>query len=356
MRLIDSSVHPFFRSNAEIHDYLNPSFKTRGLPDVELLWYQAPGGDYHESLYQTHYPGSDPETASAHIFDEMGCDIAILNPLTRGNLPDRLLNSAVCAATNDWLAERWLDKGNSHGKFRGTIRVNPEDPSGAIREIERWADNPLMVQIGVPLQSREPYGKPQFIPIWQAAAQHRLPVAVHLTGGAGIDHAPTPAGHARTYPNFAAFVPLNYFSHLASIIIEGLFEQIPNLLFVFADGGLDILTPLIWRLDNFWRPLRDQTPWVKSLPSHYLKAHVRFCLSKLEGPFDPEMAEAWFDQMGKSDLLMFASDYPYWSWAKPADLPAGISASQRDKILWRNAADLYRFHRPTPDVQERPER
>ena len=114
----------------------------------------------------------------------------------------------------------------------------------------------------MPMQSREPYGKPVFEPIWEAAAAHGLPVAVHINGGNGVDYAPTFAGHAHTYPGYASFMPLNYFVHLAKLIVEGMFGRHPDLKFVFTDGGYDILTPLMWRLDTFWLSMRDQTPWV----------------------------------------------------------------------------------------------
>jgi len=168
-----------------------------------------------------------------------------------GNIADYLLNSRICAAVNDWLLDCWLEP-DTTGRFLGTIRVNPEDVKGAVAEIERLAGHPKMVQVGIPLQSREPYGKPMFEPIWEAAAAHGLPVAVHINGGNGVDHAPTFAGHAYTYPGYAAFMPLNSFVHLATLIIEGMFGRHPDLRFVFADGGYDILTPLMWRLDTFW--------------------------------------------------------------------------------------------------------
>ena len=136
------------------------------------------------------------------------------------------------------------------------------------------------------MQSREPYGKPMFEPIWEAAAAHGLPVAVHINGGNGVDYAPTFAGHAHTYPGYAAFMPLNYFVHLATLIVEGVFGRHPGLKFVFADGGYDILTPLMWRLDTFWLSMRDQTPWVDRYPSEYLPGHVRFCSSAFDGPTD----------------------------------------------------------------------
>ena len=236
-----------------------------------------------------------------HLFDEGGVDYAILNPLTRGNIADYLLNSRICAAVNDWLLDRWLEP-DATGRFLGTIRVNPEDVKGAVAEIERLADHPKMVQVGVPLQSREPYGKPMFEPIWEAAAAHGLPVAVHINGGNGVDHAPTFAGHAHTYPGYAAFMPLNSFVHLATLIIEGMFGRHPDLRFVFADGGYDILTPLMWRLDTFWMSMRDQTPWVDRYPSEYLRDHVRFCSSALRRADrrEPGRAMAGFHRQGRS--------------------------------------------------------
>ena len=339
-RIIDANVQPHFRYNAEIRRYLSPTHKLRSIPDVEQQWYQAPGGDYRQDLYGDGYPGSDPDTVARHLFTDAGVDFAILNPLARGNIADYLLNSRICAAVNDWLLDRWLEP-DSTGRFLGTIRVNPEDVKGAVVEIERLAGHPKMVQVGIPLQSREPYGKPMFEPIWETAAAHGLPVAVHINGGNGVDHAPTFAGHAYTYPGYAAFMPLNSFVHLATLIIEGTFGRLPGLRFVFADGGYDILTPLMWRLDTFWMSMRDQTPWVDRYPSEYLKDHVRFCSSAFDGPTDASLAERWLDFTDKADRVMYGSSYPHWSTSKPDDVVAGLSEVQREKVLWRNASDLY---------------
>jgi uncharacterized protein len=338
--VIDTNVQPNFRFNAEIRKYIASAYQTRAIPDVEQQWYQAPGGDYREDLYDGTYPASDRDTLCRHLFSETGVDYAILNPLTRGNIADYLLNSRICAATNDWLVDRWLDADGT-GRLRGTIRVNPEDPAGAVAEIERLAAHPKMVQVGVPLQSREPYGKPMFEPIWEAAAGFGLPVAVHINGGNGVDRAPTFAGHADTYPGYAAFMPLNYFVHLATLIIEGVFERHPDVRFVFADGGYDILTPLMWRLDTFWVSMRDQTPWIDRYPSEYLGENVRFCSSAFDGPTDPALVQRWMDFSAKADLLMYGSGYPHWSTTSPQDMAAGLDSVQAEKVLWRNASELY---------------
>jgi predicted TIM-barrel fold metal-dependent hydrolase len=335
--LVDSSVQPFMRSNEELREYLPAQYRSRGIPDVESLWYQAPGGDHDLDLYGAGHPGSDVATVVRHLFDEHGTRIAILDPLTRGNIPDRVLNNAICTAINEWLAERWLED----SRFRGTIRVNPEDPPAAIAEIERWSGDRRMVQVGIPMQSREPYGKPQFEPIWAAAAAARLPVAVRPTGGAGIDHAPSPTGHPRTFAHYAGFMPLNFFHHLSNLIVEGVFERQPDLTFVFPAGGADLLVPLIWRLDGFARPFRDQVPWLTRPPSEYLADHVRFGVGRLEGPLDPTITEEWYGLINHAGLLMFASGYPSWSMASGNDLPPGLSPAQMRGIRWENADRLY---------------
>jgi predicted TIM-barrel fold metal-dependent hydrolase len=338
--VIDTNVQPHFRKNAEIRRYLASTYSLRSIPDVEQQWYQAPRGDYRADLYGDHYPGSDPATMAKQLFEDAGVDVAILNPLTRGNIADYHLNSRICAAINDWLLDKWIDA-DTTGRFRGTIRVNPEDPKGAVEEISRLAQHPKMVQVGIPMQSREPFGKPMFEPIWEAAAAHGLPVAVHINGGNGVDHPPTFAGHAHTYPGYAAFMPLNYFVHLATLIVEGVFGRHPDLRFVFADGGYDVLTPLMWRLDSFWMSMRDQTPWVDRPPSDYLADQVRFCASSFDGPTDHRQTARWMNFGGTANLLMYGSSYPHWSTCRPDAVVAGMDPAQAERVLWRNAADLY---------------
>ena len=163
-----------------------------------------------------------------HLFDEGGATYAILNPLTRGNIADYLLNSRLCAAINDWLLDRWLEP-DTTGRFRARSGSTPRTSKARSRRSNGWPIIRRWSRSAFPLQSREPYGKPMFEPIWEAAAAHGLPVAVHINGGNGVDHAPTFAGHAYTYPGYAAFMPLNSFVHLATLIIEGMFGRHPEI-------------------------------------------------------------------------------------------------------------------------------
>lgn len=341
--LIDASVHIFFRSNRDFRSFLREPYKSRGIPDVEMDWYGAPGGEYAPGTEGPNgeYPGSEPEVVGEHLFVERGVDVAVLHPMTRGILPDRHLTSAILAAHNEMMVSRWLESGRYADRFRGTIRVCPDDISGAVREIRRWQGNPQIVQVGIPMQSRELYGKPQFWPLWEAAEEAGLPVAVHIETGSGVENPPTPSGHPRTYEQYAGFMALNYVYHLMNMIAEGVFERFPRLRWVWADGAADMLTPFMWRMDTFGRPHLEQTPWAPQMPSAYLPEHVYFVQGGLDGPGDVDFAGDWFGFTGKENMVMFGSSYPHWQLDDVTRVPAALSGVQREKLLWRNAAGLY---------------
>ena len=220
------------------------------------------------------------------------------------------------------------------------MNANPDDIAGALREIDKYKDHPRVVQIGIPMQSRDLYGKPQFWPLWEAAVAANLPVAVHIEVGSGVSFPPTPSGNTRTYEQYAGFMALNYLYHLMNMIAEGVFERMPGLKFVWADGAADLLTPFIWRMDCFGRPHLEQTPWAPRMPSDYLPGHTFFIQGCFDGPGDTDFAGEWFGFTGKDDMVMFGSSYPHWQYNE-LKVPTAYSPEQRDKLCWRNAAQLY---------------
>jgi predicted TIM-barrel fold metal-dependent hydrolase len=349
--LIDASVHVFAQSNADLRGFMHEPFRSRGFPDYEIDWYGAPGGEYTQGSDERGYPASDPEVVANQLFAKRGVDVAVLHPMTRGIMPDRHLGSAIAAAHNEILVSRWLDHADLGARFRGTIRVNPDDIAGAIREIDKYKDHPRVVQIGIPLQSRELFGKPQFWPLWEAAVDANLPVAAHIEVGSGIAAAPTPSGNTQTYEQYLGFMALNYLYHLMNMIAEGVFERMPGLKFVWADGAADLLTPFIWRMDCFGRPHLEQTPWAPRIPSDYLPGHVYFVQGSLDGPGDTDFANEWFSFTGKEDMVMFGSSYPHWH-SSDLTVPNAFTGEQRDKLCWRNAARLYGIDIPADLVAQ----
>jgi predicted TIM-barrel fold metal-dependent hydrolase len=337
--LIDAAVHPSFARDADLREFLDTPWKHRSFAPADSLFHPSPRGDYLESAWpEQGLPGSSRELVEEHLFERLGVDIAVLLPLTRGINLDIDLNSAICEATNNWQAEVWL----GDDRFRGTIRVNPGDPDCAVDEIERWSDDSRMTQVGVPMSSLLRYGHRSMFKIWEAAARRRLPVAVVSDGVGGSEFDSSPVGDFRHFVEVSCFAPHSFHYHLASLITGGVFDRLDDLVFIFVDGGGDQVMPLIWRLDADWRACQDDHPWAHALPSSYLPRHVRFVSNRMEGPLNPDQWPRWLELSGAADLLLYGSRYPRWSFATPADvLPDGALQSTRERVLWRNAADLF---------------
>ncbi|HVB11018.1 MAG TPA: amidohydrolase family protein [Bacillota bacterium] len=329
-RILDCAVHPAPKAGDDLRAYMPEPWRSRPFPGLQRYFYPAPNGEADPQ------GATDPEQTAQDVLGSASA--AILLPLTRGLLPDADLAAAICRATNDWLAAEWLTRPG----FYGSIRISPADPAQAVAEIERWAGDPRMVQVAVTMQSHQPYGQRAFAPIWEAAARSSLPVAVQIDGGSGVEYQSTPVGEGHHYFEWSALYPLNFGVHLASLIAEGVFARLPDLQFVFADGGLDMLPPLQWRMDKNWRPTRHEIPWVDRTPSAYLREHVRFLTRRREGPADAATRGRWLQLADAGNLLLYGSGYPGWDQCDPAAATLGADAEMSAQILGASARAWYR--------------
>ena len=316
------------------------------MPGVFRYLYPAPTGLAPYGAFSTSVspaaglPGSDPALAARDLAAN-GVREAVLVPLTRGQLPNLDLGSALCAATNDWLAATWL--GGVPGPCATTA------PSGSTR----WTSTPRSARsTGGPATTGWCRWRCRWspscptatacTPSGEAVAAAGLPVAVRSEGYSGAAFHPTPGGFPRHYVEFAALFPQNFVYHLTSLIAEGVFERLPDVRFVFTDGGFDVLTPLMWRMDMDWPITRIEAPWVTKRPMLYLADHVRFVTGTYEGPPDDErVLGEWLEMTAAADLLLYGSGYPRWDTTAPGDVLPGLLGTGRERILAGNARDLY---------------
>src|SRR5579871_4962981 len=144
--VIDCAVRPLMRRNELLYSYMKEPLKRLFVAGQLRSMYPAPTGEppygeFRESAKPQgadplDLPGSDPSIILKHL-DGNGIDFAILVPFARGLNASSNHNTAICAATNDWLADTWLGEWNSHRRFFGSIAVNPRDPDAAVAEIHR---------------------------------------------------------------------------------------------------------------------------------------------------------------------------------------------------------------------------
>ena len=187
--------------------------------------------------------GSDPDLVFRQLFDEAAVDLAILIPEMRYTV-DPELNAALAHAFNAWVADTWLSRWNLGDRLYGTISVSMDDPARAVREIEEWADHPRFKQILISNYSSRPLGFPQFDMVWEAAARHRLPVAMHNTAYAAGAIGSTPTGRFQHWVDFHSLAfPLMYSAHLDQLDLQRRLRPLPRLQGGVRRGRLPLAPP-----------------------------------------------------------------------------------------------------------------
>ena len=217
------------------------------------------------------------------------------------------------------------------------------DPHQAAAEIRRAAQHPQMVQTIVTGENLLLYGHRFFDPIFEACQEMEVPFAMH-PGAEGAIAPSTPVGRPSSYFEWHSTIPLTYMAHLASLVCEGVFEKFPRLKVVLVEGGFGWLPHLMWRLDKNFKALRSTTPWLQRAPSETIIEHVRLTTQPMEEPQKPEHLLQIFEMIHAEKTVCFASDFPHWDFDDPRRVfPPRLEAGLRERIFYRNAAELYKL-------------
>jgi predicted TIM-barrel fold metal-dependent hydrolase len=286
-------------------------------------------------------PSTSKEMAIEQHLDRYKIDVAVLTggPYAAAVHPNPDYAAAYCRAFNDWTAATWLA---ADDRFRGSIHIAPTDPQLAVQEIDRLAADRRFVQVMMPGGARMPFGNRNYHPIYEACARHGLPVSCHFGGeGMGVAGPPTAAGYPTYYLEMRMARPQTAMAHLVSLICEGVFEKFPDFRFLFIEQDIFWVPGLLWHLDADWKALRDYTPWVKRLPSDYVRTSVRFGTQPMPQPPTREDLETFLRWIRADEVLVFASDYPHWDWDEPDGLLKGFDQNLRSRIFAATARDLY---------------
>ncbi len=187
--MIDCDVHPQIGDPEELIAYVEPAQREwfRGQPYFGLPGYSwaHPNSWYRQDLESNgRPPGSDVGAVRREVLDPSGTDAGVLNAddaILASLMPNPYRAAALARAHNDWIRERWLDQ---EARLRGAIVCPAQDPEEAAKEIRRVAEDPRFVHVLLCGGSERPYGEPRYLPIFEAAAERGLPVAIHSGGEA----------------------------------------------------------------------------------------------------------------------------------------------------------------------------
>lgn len=258
--------------------------------------------------------------------------------------------AACCSAYNDYTIDHWLAKDS---RLKGSIMIPKQDPIQAAKEIDRVGGRSDMVQVLVQNGAFFPYGNRYYYPIYEACVRHHLPFTIHVSGeGSGMNAQPTGAGHVTHYVEARAARPQVMMAHVASFIFEGVFERFPTLKVVLQEAGVFWIVPYLWRLDQDWKSLRVQTPWVRKKPSEYFRDNFRVTTQPIEETPNLEVFKQMMDGLHAKETMMYCSDYPHWDYDSPLLALPRMEEELAHRVYYQNAADLYNLPHYRPEEKE----
>jgi predicted TIM-barrel fold metal-dependent hydrolase len=337
---IDTLVRALPKTDDEIRARMPQPFKRLPLGELFGQRYVPPISDIHPTIAGDRAKYADPAYIKDKLFAGGQLDAAILVCPNRLLRADRRHEAAVMKATNEWLAETWLEA-DTEDRVWGSIYVSPANVDASVKEIERWGQHPKFVQIAVPLHVHMPYGEEEYFPIWEAAAARKLPVAIHGDGGGGVEYDATIAGPPTQFLEYHTLFPVNAMVHLTSLISEGVFDRLAELKVVFTDGAVGVLIPFLWREDAKLKSLKEEVPWVRRPPSDTIGTQVRFVLRSDDVPAPPQGLGPILNLKGAAAALMYGSNFPMWDMMPLASDALESADSHRNDLMGLNALNTY---------------
>ena len=342
--LIDSCVFHDWATKAELGPYMPPAWRELLVDRVEITsklrastLYANPLGNKDLAAYPEHGPpGSDPELLIEQLLGAgtrervvLGYDDAILTTA----VPPYIARTVVQAA-NEWTAEKWLTRDE---RLYGLIMIANELPEDAAVEIKRAGANDRMVGIAMGANGMgKPFGHPVYHPIYRAASELGLPIVIQVGSdtAASLTTWPIAGGLAATYGEYRALGAHALMSHVASLIVEAVFELFPDLKVLLIGGGVSWVPGYVWRLNYWYKLNQHEAPWLKRLPSDYFRDHIHLSTYSLETT-RPVTALTralqtvpWFDSN-----LIYTSGYPNVDWEEPEAIADRLPESWHENMF-----------------------
>ncbi|HWL51745.1 MAG TPA: amidohydrolase family protein [Chthoniobacteraceae bacterium] len=286
----------------------------------------------------------DPHYFRSALLDRYGHRFALLSGTQApiAGIPDPDYVDAICRGLNRFYIDHWLPVDE---RFHLGLKVPLQDPAAAVREIERLAGTPQVAAVCFfGAANRIAFGNRYYWPIYEACERHGLPIHIHPATGATITNAAmTPAGEATTYLESHVCLPQFYMAQAASMVLNGVFEKFPGLRVMLVEGGIAWLPHLLWRMDAEFKALRQQAPFLKRMPSQYVRDHIRLTTQPIEEPAKAEHLQQIFNMIDADHIVMYASDFPHWDFDEPTKLPRILGETTIRRILHDNAADFFKL-------------
>lgn len=289
-------------------------------------------------------PGSSLALMQEQLLDRLGISTAIVGydvgqEMSHYNIP---FTCEVARAANRWSSERWL---SCDDRLRGSLMVPTQSPSDAATEVAYWGADHRFVSIlladnGLGL----PFGHPAYDPLYAAAQEASLPIALHF-GTPLYSAASQLAAGGMPLNRLEFFTILNHpgIHHVVSMVTGGVFERFPRLKVLVLEVGLAWLPGVLWHLDSFAVGLKGENPRLSRLPSDYVKEHMLFATQPLEpGPLPADFGDLLGTVDGVDKMICFASDYPHFDTDEAEYTQRFLPKAWLGDVFHRNAEGFFK--------------
>jgi predicted TIM-barrel fold metal-dependent hydrolase len=267
-------------------------------------------------------------------------------------LKDPELMLACVRAYNDFVLD-WISP--NPARFIPIMATPFWDVEASVKEIDRCAKlgHKGILFSGAPQSHGQPVlANPHWNPLWQAAVDRNLPVSFHIGAGT-FDDGFTPERMEMTSAGCVnGVVAISLFldngKQLTDLLFSGVLPRFPELKVLSVESGVGFLPFLLEACDytfDYGKVRRDR-PEFKLKPSEYFARQVYGCYI-----FEETSLKDAVGSMG-ADNILFETDYPhpvclYGNVREKIDAGlGGVSAEDRQKVLFGNAAKLYDIGQP----------
>lgn len=356
--VIDSGIVHDWPSLSEIAEYISPEWRELLLrpyddfgPMVPRVGVRYPDAVLAEGQAAAYSRKLDLDELCREFLDVGLADRLVLLPDSDsrvGALTIHQLARTVASATNDWTIEEWLARDS---RLFGIAVIPNQVPEDAAAEIRRIGDHPQIVGVALGANTlHRRFGHAIYYPIYEAAADLDLPLVLHASSDAAIlteaTLSPTGGGMPSTYAEARVLNNHGHWSHVSSMIYQGVFNRFPDLKLLLVGGGAAWIPGYLWRLDYWHKAAQLEQPHVHELPSNYFMRHCRISTWGLESPARAEQLVNILNTLpapGAASLLMYASRHPLGDSESPAVLSARIPESWHRRVFRDNAAEFFRW-------------
>lgn len=352
LAMVDADIHPTMAAPTEAFPYLASKWHDfhltyAGYSKSPFVALDAFAGIEPNIARRDSYPpsgrppGADLDFMREQHLDYNNVEAGMLQPLSPNGGWQRNLAYGIdlAACVNEWQLAEWTSK---EPRLKASITVVQDDPESAVREIRKHGGNRDFAQVILTERSVEPLGRKRHWPIFEAAVEQGLPIGIHVGGNGG---APVlgGTGWASYHIQQHQAIQTGMVALLASLILEGTFDAVPDLKIVLVEGGFAWVPAALFRLDRIWEKMRSELPNVKEPPSEIFKRHFWVSTQPMDVFDNPEDLRSLIEWIGW-DRLLFATDYPHWDSDDPRYVfPFALTPEQKDGVFNKNAKAVLRL-------------